>query len=226
MTPGSTHSSSAHAPSSACDHLRAITDWNMCGPARPDPSLSPLGPHGQPRPSHGPALPTARPFPRPGPSHGPALPTALPFTRPCPLHGPARPNLLPLPAWPTRPGARPGLISCRPRFVLPGPPPARFRQRNHPGPASTHLHLTCALCARTMHPASRTVAALQHFGHESPLTRANKSTAGHHRRHNRYDLGWWRPVLARALGSDFRARLAWRLYKDLCVSLSPNARAA
>ena len=83
--------------------VRPLTGHNgmefvWTGSARPL-SLSPLGPHGPARPSHGPALPTARPFPRPGPSHGPALK----LTRPGPAH------LLSLPAWLTR--ALPGLIS-------------------------------------------------------------------------------------------------------------------
>ena len=151
-------------------------------------------------------------FPRPGPSHGPALK----FTRPDPA------LLLSLPAWPTR--ALPGPIStCGSYF------PAR--RRTHPlaqppgpglDPPASHTRPLCP------HHASRVLRCrcAPAFWPVSPLTRVNKATAGHPRRQNRFDLGWWQPVLARALGSDFRARLAWRVYKDLCVSLSSNARAA
>ena len=125
---------------------------------------------GSARPLSLPARPTwtGPTFPRPGPSHGPALK----FTRPGPAH------LLSLPLWPTR--ALPGLISTRGSYF-----PAR--RRTHPlayppGPGlDPPASLTRPLCP---HHASRVLRCrcAPAFWPSSPLTRADKVMAGHHRR--------------------------------------------
>ena len=157
--------------------MRPLTGHNgleylWTGTARPL-ALSPLCPHG---PGHGPSAPT---FPRPGLSSGPALPTARPFTRPGPSHGPARPDLLSLPAWPTRARSPHGLQAK----VRTSRPAARtFPLAQPPGPSLDPS--ASRTRPRRPHHASRVLRcrSAPAFWPVSPLTRANKAKAGHHRR--------------------------------------------
>lgn len=134
--------------------------WNICGPARPDLSLSPRPAHMDPdtarpaRPSHGPAFPPARPFPLLGPSHGPALHTARPGSTFSLYRATGLAHPGPISAWLAGQGS---YFPARCPHVS-----ASATTRARPG--STRLHLAHALGARITHPASRAVAALQHFG--------------------------------------------------------------